>query len=504
MLNKRNCLDKRDIMETLLRKLTHGNALVFIIILGIGGCFQNGFHITVTSSPSIYIQSFVNSSWIVRFHETPSEQTVKLIWSAVVSSYALGGLLGSMSVRCIAGRFGRKGAMMGNNGMNIVAAVIMFTSRMANSFEMILIARFLYGFCAAIGGAFHTIYLGECSPKKLRGMVTLTSATFISIGKLSGQFFGLREVLGHEDSWNILLCVSTCFSMVQMIALPFFPEAPRYSLIEKHDAEECHKALQSLWGKGDYTSEMQDMLLEQTAIKGETSKTLLELLRDTSVQWQLVTMVMVYSCIQFSGVTAISVFSFDIFKEAGIPLDKIRLVTLGVGMSEVLMSITCGLMIESVGRRALLWGGFGAMSAIMILITVTLHLKDYSFWIPYSTVGLIFLFVIFYGGGPAGVLPSLTHEVFTQSYRPAAFVFTGILRWFEFAILGLVFPFLIASLKSFNFLLFACICLLASLYVFFYLPETKGKTLLEISEEFRNITLCGNCLSGDKTMETRL
>ncbi|XP_038871756.1 solute carrier family 2, facilitated glucose transporter member 7-like isoform X2 [Salvelinus namaycush] len=48
-------------------------------------------------------------------------------------------------------------------------------------------------------------------------------------------------------------------------------------------------------------------------------------------------------------------------------------------------------------------------------------------------------------------------------------------------VLGLVFPFLIELLKSFSFVLFTCMCLLASLYVFFYLLETMGKTLLEIS-----------------------
>lgn len=102
------------------------------------------------------------------------------------------------------------------------------------------------------------------------------------------------------------------------------------------------------------------------------------------------------------------------------------------------------------------------------------------------------------------MLPSLTHEIFIQSCRPAAFVFTGILRWLGFAVLGLVFPFLIELLKSFSFVLFACMCLLASFYIFFYLPETKGKTLLEISEEFKNITLCENPPSDDKTLETRL
>lgn len=41
----------------------------------------------------------------------------------------------------------------------------------------------------------HLMYLGEISPRKLRGIVTLTSATFTSLGKLSGQFFGLRYAL---------------------------------------------------------------------------------------------------------------------------------------------------------------------------------------------------------------------------------------------------------------------------------------------------------------------
>ncbi|XP_051528378.1 solute carrier family 2, facilitated glucose transporter member 9-like isoform X3 [Myxocyprinus asiaticus] len=81
------------------------------------------------------------------------------------------------------------------------------------------------------------------------------------------------------------------------------------------------------------------------------------------------------------------------------------------------------------------------MSAIMASITVTLHLKDYIFVIPYSIVVLIF-----YGGGPAGVAPSLTNEIFIQSYRPAAFVFTGILRWLGFVMLRFILHFFTAKL----------------------------------------------------------
>lgn len=50
-------------------------------------------------------------------------------------------------------------------------------------------------FCSlfeGLGGNVHAIYLGESSPKKIRGLVTLTASTFLSLGKLAGQFAGLR------------------------------------------------------------------------------------------------------------------------------------------------------------------------------------------------------------------------------------------------------------------------------------------------------------------------
>ncbi|XP_064162501.1 solute carrier family 2 member 9, like 1 isoform X1 [Anguilla rostrata] len=497
------CVEAQTKMETSLKQLVRGRALAFIIILGIGGSFQNGFHVTVTSSPSPYIKNFINESWFIRHGETMAPETVTFIWSAIVSLYAVGGLLGSISVRHVTGKFGRKKAMIWNNMVSIVAAVTMFTSKSANSFEMVLVARFLFGFSSGLGANIHNIYLGESSPKKLRGMVTLTAATFISIGKLTGQLAGLREILGHEELWNILLCAPACFSVVQLLVLPSFPEAPRYLLIDKHNEAMCRDALQTLWGQGDFKTEIEEMLTEQAAIKRQRSLSLLELLRDRSVRWQLITMVAINMGIQFSGISAISAFSFNIFQEMNIPLDKIRYVTLGVGASEVLTSIACGLFIENVGRRTLLWGGFGAMSVIMALITLSLILKESSYWIPYSTLGLIFLFVIFYGGGPAGVLPSITHEIFIQSSRPAAFVFAGILRWLGFSVMGMAFPFLITLWKSYTFVLFSGVPLVAGLFVFFLVPETKGKTLLEISEEFNKIQICKPSLRKD-IVETRL
>lgn len=127
---------------------------------------------------------------------------------------------------------------------------------------------------AGVGLSNHLMYIGESSPRKIRGRVTLTVATFLSFGKLSGQFFGLTyaltvnmyehelilqkelkliirkwctcfcffsEIFGSEELWNISLCVPAFFSVVQVIVLPFLPEAPRYLFIEKGDDKACRK-----------------------------------------------------------------------------------------------------------------------------------------------------------------------------------------------------------------------------------------------------------------------
>uniref|UniRef100_A0A8B9JN74 Solute carrier family 2 member 9, like 1 n=1 Tax=Astyanax mexicanus TaxID=7994 RepID=A0A8B9JN74_ASTMX len=280
-----------------------------------------------------FIKRFINSSWSQRYGEAPRENTVTFIWSAVVSIFALGGLLGSISVRWFSNQLGRKKAMIWNNAINVVALGTMVASKSANYFEMILLSR--------LGGSLHILYLGESSPKKIRGMVTLTVATFKAVGKMTGQIAGLSEILGREDWWNILLGVPAFFSIIQMVTLPFFPEAPRYLLIEKAVLYcVCIAALQCLWGPGDYKLEIEEMLVEQAAQKGERSKTLLELLRDQSVRWQLLTIKNRFLILPFLF-PQISVFSFSIFQEAGISIDKIRYVTLGLGVSEILTNFTC-------------------------------------------------------------------------------------------------------------------------------------------------------------------
>ncbi|KAK2862447.1 hypothetical protein Q5P01_001980 [Channa striata] len=493
-------------METLLQQLTRGKALVLIIIVGMGGSFQAGYHIAGLSPLSPFIQRFINNSWYERYEEPPHPQMVTMIWAIIVSIYAFGGVCGAGTVRLLSDMLGIKKALICNSIISIASGGIMLTSKVAKSYEMVIVSRMLSGYSAGLGLSIQTMYLGEISPKKIRGVVTITTTIFTSLGKLSGQFFGLSETLGCEELWNISLCVPVFFSMMQAIVLPFLPDAPRYLFIEKGDEKACRKALQSLWGQGDYKKEMDEMLAEQAAAEGAPPKSLLQLVKDRTVQWQLITMSLIYFCNSMSGMPAIGIFSYDIFLKAGIPQDKICYIILGLGLAETCCLIFSGFQIDHKGRRPLFIGGYGALAVICVLITVTLNLKDSTFWVPYMSSGLVILFIICFSGGPAGGTATLYSEIFIQSNRLAAFVLLGMQRWLFFAIVGLIFPFIMNTFNEYSFVMCSCMCLLGCLYTFFLLPETKGRTMLEISRDFNAITICRKSF-GEKTcneMQTKL
>ncbi|MGH0144208.1 UNVERIFIED_CONTAM: hypothetical protein FKN15_047068 [Acipenser sinensis] len=315
-----------------------------IFVLGIGGTFQYGFQISVLNSPSPYIKKFLNETWLMRYGAALEDWKLNLIWSFIISLYAVGGLIGALNAGHLAVKYGRKRCLLSNNFVAIAGGVMMGLSRRAQSFEMIMVGRFLYGINAGISLNVQTMYLGESAPKRLRGLVSMTVSTFLSTGKLSGQLLGLNEILGSEDLWPVLLAFSVVPALIQLVSLPFFPETPRYLLIDKGDQVQCEKAIQRLWEKGDYRSEIHDMVLEHAAIKGEKSKSVLELILEKSLKWQLLTVIVTFTTLQLCGINAIYLYSFDVFRAAGIPTHQVRYVALGTGLCEIFTSLFCLMM----------------------------------------------------------------------------------------------------------------------------------------------------------------
>ncbi|XP_048111691.1 solute carrier family 2, facilitated glucose transporter member 7-like [Alosa alosa] len=114
--------------------------------------------------------------------------------------------------------------------------------------------------------------------------------------------------MGTGDMWPYLLAVSGLPAILQFVSMLFFPEAPCYLYIDKGDEDGCKKALQWLCREDDVNLkiELEDMRKERESAQVTQTKTMLDGLRDRSVRWQLMAMLIPSSGPNFCGINAVS------------------------------------------------------------------------------------------------------------------------------------------------------------------------------------------------------
>ncbi|XP_060044451.1 solute carrier family 2, facilitated glucose transporter member 9 [Erinaceus europaeus] len=436
-----------------------------------GSSFLYGYNLSVVNAPAADIKAFYNASWQGRHGQPMDANTLTLLWSLTVSIFAIGGLVGTLMVKPIGKVLGRKQTLLANNGFAILAALLMAFAQTAGALEMLILGRFVMGVDGGIALSALPMYLSEISPKQIRGSLGQVTAIFICVGVFMGQLLGLPELLGQESTWPYLFGAIAVPATVQLATLPFLPESPRYLLFEKHDEPGAVKgrcpALGSLWRVAPGACPLHGHQ-EEEKIVGEYGRfgACLTLARIPPTPGP--GEALPCSClVQWSRFPA------------------------GQGRVEARTSLRDpsllrpqGLVIERLGRRPLLIGGFGLMTLFFGILTVTLTLQDQAPWVPYLSIVCILAIIASFCSGPGGIPFILPGEFFQQAQRPAAFLVAGSVNWLSNFAVGLLFPFIQRGLDTYCFLVFAAICLSGAVYFYFVLPETKNRTHAEISQAF--------------------
>ncbi|XP_063046337.1 solute carrier family 2, facilitated glucose transporter member 9 [Engraulis encrasicolus] len=492
--------DNRTASQTSQKALTP--CLISAAFFGaLGSSFLYGYNLSVVNAPATYIKDFYNKTWVERYEEPIGPETVTLLWSLTVSIFAIGGLVGALTVPFLIKVFGRKGTLLLNNVNAIVAALLMALGETAGSFEMLIIGRFIIGLDSGIALSALPMYLGEISPRQIRGSIGQFNAVFICLGVFTGQVLGLPEIFGQVSRWSFLFAFLAAPAVLQLCVLPFLPESPRFLLMERRDEARAEKAFQAFLGKKDVSKEMDEVHAEGRAQNTAVVVSPVDLLRDRSVRWQIITVVVTMACYQLCGLNAIWYYTNGIFAEAGFGKDLIPYITLTTGGIETLAAIVSGLVIERVGRKPLLIFGFAAMAFFFSLLTIFLNLQGSYTWMSYLSFVSILLVIASFCSGPGGIPFILTGELFEQSYRSAAFMIAGTINWLSNFAVGLLFPFIQEALQTYAFLVFVVVCLAGAVYLFFILPETKNKTFVEISQSFAKINKVSEDEKANQEME---
>lgn len=462
-----------------------GHLVFAIAAAALGSSFQHGYNTGVTNIPQLLIQKFINETYFDRYEVPAGENTVTFIFSILVSIFCVGGMAGALMTAFVAERFGRKGGLLLNNVFVVVAAIFMGAAKAAKSYEMLVLGRFFTGFNSGLNAGLAPMYLAEISPLHLRGAVGTIYQLVITISILVSQVLGLPQILGTEDRWPFLFAMIMVPCIFQIVTLPLCPESPKYILITQGRDVSAQKALTWLRGTIEVHDEMDEMRAEYEAMKLVPKVTLHEMWHNPVLRTPLFISVMVMLSQQLSGINAAIFFSTDIFLSAGLSDEDALNATLGMGSINVLMTLVSLVLVERAGRRTLHLFGLAGMMIMTILLTMCLAFQKSAPWLSYLSIICVITFVIMFAIGPGSIPWFLVTELFGQGARPIATSIAVTVNWSANFVVGLGFLPLQNVLGVYTFFIFTILLGLFWAFTFKCVPETKNKTVEEITAIFR-------------------
>merc|ERR1739838_828207 len=470
-----------------------GSLIIGVAMAVIGSAFQFGYNIAVFNAPADEVLDFFypcvgsennytygtldNGTWTC----DPTFNTHRnLMLSAAVAIFALTGMMGAFMVGPVVNRFGRKGGLLMNNGISLAAALCLGLSKTVNSYWLLILGRAIIGIFAGLATGIVPMYISEISPKQWRGAIGVLNQLLITVGILVAQIAGLGSLLGNQESWPILFALTFLPSLMQTITYPFMPASPRFLLIDCNKPEEAKKVLRKLRGSNDVEDEMQEMLAEAEAASNTEVMSVRQILTNRANKWQLIVTLCTMFAQQLSGINAVFFYANKIFGLAGIP----------EGNPQDLASVCVGTV--NVGRKMLMVGGFASMVVSCAILTVILNVLESKTpadllelpWLPYMSLSCVIIYIIGFAVGPGPVPWIITTELFTQEARPAATQLSCGANWTANFVIGILFPVVISTIGPYVFLIFMAVCATITVFLWFFMPETQGKTFGEISELF--------------------
>merc|ERR1712107_501593 len=210
-----------------------------------------------------------------------------------------------------------------------------------------------------------------------------------------------------------------------------------------------------------------------------------EMLVNSSLRKPLIIAMMMMLAQQLSGINCAIFYSTNIFKEAGLNPTQSQSATLGMGAMNVAMTFVSLALIEKAGRKVLMLSGLSLMICMTILLLASLLTFTTVPAMSYVAVVAVITFVVGFATGPGSIPWFFVTELFAQSGRPTATSIAVTVNWSANFLVGLGFAPLQEALGAYVFIIFMVIQLFFIVYVYFIVPETKNRTIEEITAKFR-------------------
>ncbi|KAJ2743330.1 hypothetical protein GGI20_003816 [Coemansia sp. BCRC 34301] len=477
---------------------------------------QYGYHIAELNTPKGIITSCDKDAvhWLSLPLCLPMNDAV---FSLATSIFAVGGLLGSLSAGWMAERWGRRGALVYNSASYVLGPLLM---ALAASPAMLVIGRFVSGIGSGVAVVVAPLYLSEIAPVKYRGTLNLLNQLSIVLGILTTLTVGM---LANEGPyWRLSVGFGLVLACLHLSIIAFAVESPRY-LWSRNRRAEARTILRKLrqttnvddevsgWQSIDSCSDATDRQparpeaceearqlplagnnCDNVVVKATSDDDVPQELHSEHVPvtifnifrfaeyrkpWMLVLLLQFGQ--QLSGINTVFFYSSSVMEKM-FSSHVSSILTVLIGVLNVLATASGVLIVDRFGRRPLLFSSMAAMAVSITLLGVGLALK-----LNVLAVVSLYLVVASFAPGYGPVPFLLGTEFFDVRAAGAGGSWALAANWVGTFIVAVTFLPLQSLIGEWVFSIFVSALLVCGLVFYLTIPETKGRTIEEIAKKLK-------------------
>lgn len=340
------------------------------------------------------------------------------------------------------------------------------------------LARFFVGACIGIASLAVPLYIAEMAPARIRGALVSLNQLAITLG--IGVAYFVDYAFAASENWRWMFISAVLPAVILLIGMIFLPESPRW-LARKGFRDRALENFRRL-GRGD----------EAEAELAEVEAALREEVEGFGILWQpgfrIAVLVGVGLAIfqQVTGINTVIYYSPEILRMSGYPSAKAAILAAAIiGVANVLITIVSIMLVDRLGRRILLLISTAGMGIALVLIGAAFYQK--------AAGGVVFLevigYVVSFGIGLGPVMWLLISEIYPTKIRGKAMSLAGLTVWGANWVVTATFLSLVHTAgPAGTFWIYAFLCVVAFIFCYIFVPETKGRTLEAIEHHWRHFS----------------
>ncbi|KAF9610571.1 hypothetical protein IFM89_023365 [Coptis chinensis] len=456
------------------------------------------------TSMTPFLEKFFPSVCRKEIDEQSANQYCKfdsVVLTLFTSSLYLAALISSLFASTITTRFGRKHSMLVGGLIFLIGAII---NGAAGNVAMLIVGRILLGVGVGFVGQSVPIYLSEMAPYKFRGTLNIGFQLSITIGILAANIINYftAQIKGGWG-WRVSLASAGVPALCIFLGGLVLPDTPN-SIIQRNHPEKAKAMLQRIRGTNDVDQEYYDLHRASEASR-KIDDPWGKLLKSRKYRPHLTMSILIPFFQQLTGINVVMFYAPVLFNTLGFEKNASLMSAVITGLVNVAATFVSIYLVDRKGRRflfleggaqmfvfqlavgALIWGNFGVHGIATV---------GSSYGALVVTCICIYVAGFAWSWGPlASLVPS---EIFPLEIRSAAFSVNIAVNMLFTFLIAQVFLKMLCVMKFGLFFFFGGFVFIMTVFIFIFLPETKGIPIEEMSQVWKKHWYWGRFVGGDE------